>query len=195
MIGSSIFAVITCFLFFAFKTPEYSVYQAAQSFTEGDLEKFEQYLDIRKVSASLSNSLIDSAIKNMETPKDEWEEAGKNLGIAMVEAYKPRIQQAIEEGFVKAINSKDDQANDFNKYFESDFAFLQGLLIRENKEFKLGKTIAKKNSAIVPFYIKEHKGNLDVVLTKFKGHWKIIEFKVSDKLFKAYSANTQELTK
>lgn len=86
----------------------YSLLQIRQAVEKHDRYLFEQHVDVQ----SLSRRLVDDFFKvtadevsTMQTAGSGWEQLGLGIGMALIEAWKPRLVEQVSQGILRSVES------------------------------------------------------------------------------------------
>ena len=87
-------------------TPRYSLYQLRSALENHDPESALLFIDIDSI---VDNLLRDALQKQDVSPKNQWEQAGSDLGKGLVLMMAPAMKESLKSQFKSAIASTDDK--------------------------------------------------------------------------------------
>jgi len=139
-------------------TPHYSLYKFKKALLKNDPETALKYLDIDSIVDNLmSRTMMEMTEERLS--KNEWENAGRAMGIGIAMMMKPAMKEFLKTSFKQAVTNPDKDKTDIRKL--KDLGFNDYIIER------IGNTalISPKNDPDVSFKMTRIEG----------GYWKIVD--------------------
>lgn len=161
------------------RTPQYALGQVVKAYEQHDLETFQEYVDVERLSSSFVDQMLQTVFEEKESAESDpgWAE-GLAQGMAMM--MRPQLVKGVTDAITRGVESGDfasdekggEQVSELKRYFigaDEDRSGVRGI-----KSIKRQGKIA---IAQLEVYDKDFKKSafLDIKLRDVGDHWQVTE--------------------